>query len=285
MKGVLFNIQKFSVHDGPGIRTTLFFKGCPLRCAWCANPESQWFAPQPMRDLSRCMACGRCEAACPRTQGTPCTGCGACVQACPQGALELVGRAYTVDELVRICLQDSDFYTESGGGVTLSGGEPLAQPAFCAALLFALKAQGLHTAVETTGHVEPAVLARLAPMVDLFLYDIKHHDAGRHRAATGVSNERIAGNLRTLLADGRQVLVRIPVIPGINDTLADARAFAALLGGMGIPRVQLLPFHQLGEGKYPRLGRPYALAGAASLHAEALEAYRQAFAPCVNAFF
>lgn len=253
MEANLCNIQKFSLHDGPGIRTTVFFKGCPLRCAWCANPESQ----------ERALGPGGQEE-----------------------GLALGGEARTLEEVLCACLQDQPFYEESGGGVTLSGGEPLAQPAFCRALLQKLKARGVHTAVETTGCVPGKVFQDVAPCVDLFLYDVKHWDGERHQAGTGVGNGQILENLAWAVRAGKAVLPRIPVIPGYNDSLEDAAGFCARLREAGARRAQLLPFHQFGEKKYQLLGKPYRFAGVAALYPEDLEPYRQAFlSGGIEAFF
>lgn len=237
-KGMIFNIQKFSLHDGPGIRTVVFFKGCPLRCAWCANPESQLREPQLLSG-------------------------------------EVKGKLMSLSEVLEICMQDRDFYEESGGGVTLSGGEPLVQPEFAAALLGGLKAQGIHTAMETTGYAVPEVFDRVAAKADLLLFDVKHWDVDKHKQGTGVSNERIFANLRGAISAGKNVLPRIPVIPGFNNSLDDAAHFAALFQEMGAKEVQLLPFHQFGESKYELLGREYAYANLDALHEEDLSEFQQ----------
>ena len=236
-KILIFNIQKFSLNDGPGIRTVVFFKGCPLRCRWCSNPESQQMANTGVLD-------GYCR---------------------------------TVDEIVETCLQDNDFYLESGGGVTLSGGECTMQFDACLDLLASLRKKGISTAVETTGCCESEKFARLFPLVDLFLFDLKHHDEQRHIEGTGVSNSLCLANLRLALSAGAAVLPRIPVIPGFNDSPADAAGFSALLRQLGVSRVQLLPFHQFGESKYEKLGRDYAYKDAPALHAEDLEQYISRF--------
>lgn len=253
MKGILFNIQKFSLHDGPGIRTVVFLKGCPLRCAWCSNPESQRMEPQVLRDGDK---------------KTP------------------TGEPRDHMDVLRVCLQDRAFYEESGGGVTLSGGEPFMQPDFAAALLDALRAEGIHTAAETTGFVQWEVFERLLPKVDLLLSDMKHWDGVRHMEGTGVSNERILDNMRRAAARGAQVLPRIPVIPGYNDALDDAEGFAKTLKSIGLSRAQLLPFHQFGEKKYEQLGLQYAYRDAKPLREQDLAEYLDAFVSHgVQAFF
>lgn len=250
--GMVFNIQKFSLHDGPGIRTVVFLKGCPLRCKWCANPESQRMEVQILQGM---------EA-------------------------ERKGREMDVEDVVKACMQDWDFYEESGGGVTLSGGEPLAQAGFARQLLEALGEKGMHRAVETTGFAEEEVFASVLGHVELVLFDVKHWDSRRHREGTGVGNEGILKNLQAAVASGKEVLPRIPVIPGFNDGLQDAAGFGRLLKGLGLRRAQLLPFHQFGESKYAGLGMEYAYAGIDPLHEEDLGAYQAAFAgEGVEAFF
>ncbi|MFP3091152.1 glycyl-radical enzyme activating protein [Treponema sp. TIM-1] len=296
IRGIIFNIQQFSIHDGPGIRTVVFFKGCPLRCRWCSNPESQSTAIQILWDGAKCSRCRRCVGLCPpgavryeeeagtagpqapgriRINHGRCTGCGICVEACPSQALSLAGRYYSVDEVVEQCLKDRVFYDESGGGVTLAGGEVLAQPEFAEALLTALGEAGIHRAIETSGHAPAAVFDRISARTDLILFDIKHHAPDRHRAGTGVPQDLILANLRTAL--GRAVLVRIPVIPGYNDHPSDAAALGELLGSLGVREVELLPFHQFGQRKYAMLGLDYGFEKTKALHPEDLEHYQGIF--------
>lgn len=240
--GIIFNVQKFSINDGPGIRTLVFFKGCPLRCLWCSNPESQSGKPETDRE------------------GT------------------LYGKSETVESLMHIIEQDEPFYAESGGGVTLSGGEPLLQIDFAIELLKAVHSRGVHTAIETTGAVAANIFARALPYVDLFLFDIKHYDAEKHRRFTGLTNEGILQNLRQVISEKKELLVRIPVIPGVNNSLEDAQGFCDLLLPLGVRRVELLPFHQFGEKKYWLLNRKYAFSGVPALKDEQLSAYRKIFA-------
>lgn len=246
LTGIIFNIQKFSLHDGPGIRTVVFFKGCPLACKWCANPESQGPAHTPKAE----------------------------------------GNVKTVDEVLSVCLQDIDFYEESGGGVTLSGGEALVYPDFAVALTQALKEHGIHTAIETTGFAAPEIFDRVADSLDLLLFDIKHWDEQRHIAGTGVSNRLILDNMKRAIAAGKNVLPRLPVIPGYNNAPEDAAGFAKRLKDAGASQVQLLPFHQLGEKKYEDLGKEYEYADVPALHEEDLEDFKQVFLDAgIHAFF
>ena len=241
--GVVFNIQRFSLHDGPGIRTVVFLKGCPLLCPWCANPESINPGVEEFLD--------------PDT-----------------GEVTPAGRTRTIEELLEICEADRAFFEESGGGVTLSGGEAMMQHAFAIEMLRRLQAVGIHTAMESTGHVATPVFERALEHLDYLLMDVKHHDRQEHKRWTGGYNDLPLRNLSRAISRGIDICVRIPVIPGVNDTLRDARAFAALLRRLRVERVQLLPFHQFGERKYALLGRPYRMAGIAALRQEDLLDYR-----------
>ncbi|MDO4805207.1 MAG: glycyl-radical enzyme activating protein [Lachnospiraceae bacterium] len=310
VKGIVFNIQKFSLHDGPGIRTTVFLKGCPLRCKWCSNPESQLSKVQIMYHAENCMHCKKCVHVCPRNAISiaederirvdfhSCTGCLACVQECPGQALTSESEWKTADEVLRVCLQDIDFYEESGGGVTISGGEGMVQPDFAEELVLQLREKGIHTAIETTGCVDPEIFHRLAPLFHLLLFDVKHFDSEKHRKGTGAGNEVILKNLRWAYEKGLNVLIRIPVIPGFNEQIEDAEGIAGLLKGLIVHpdtsagslstsatpgfqcdriRVQLLPFHQMGERKYEFLNRSYELSGIKALHQEDLTNYQKVF--------
>lgn len=270
--GLLFDIRHYSVHDGPGIRTTVFFKGCPLSCWWCHNPEGR--SPQPNLVLfgDRCLSCGSCLAVCPhgaivweegtsRTLPSVCRACGTCVDTCPSEARQLAGRWMSVSEVVREIEKDVVFYDESGGGAAFSGGEPLAQPAFLTTLLEACKERRIHTVVDTCGFADKHLLLHLSERVDLFLYDFKLFDPVKHQKYAGVSNDRILENLEALAQRKIPVIIRHPVIPGINDGVEDIHQMAAFLLPLGLLRIDLLPYHRTGVEKYGRVGMPYRLEG------------------------
>jgi pyruvate formate lyase activating enzyme len=266
MTGRIFDIQRFSVHDGPGIRTTVFLKGCPLRCAWCHNPEGISPRPQLAFDPRRCIGCGYCFRVCRRgahrmAEGRHvldrdvCEACGTCVAECYAEALEFIGREVSVADVMAEVRADRPFYETSGGGLTLSGGEPLAQIDFAEAVLRAAAAEGIHAAIETCGHAPWPSFERVRPLVGLFLYDWKETDPGRHKEFTGVSNELIRANLRTLYAAGARILLRCPIVPGLNDREDHFAGIASLCRQMpALLGVELLPYHRLGLGKIERLG-------------------------------
>lgn len=282
VEGMVFNVQRFSVHDGPGIRTNIFFKGCPLRCAWCCNPESQHFQPELGLSAQRCIHCGQFEDSCPEswshgavTQAEK-DKFGARAELCPGGALRWLGSRRTAGEIVAEVLRDQPFYS-GGGGITLTGGEPTAQPAFAEALLRLARQAGLSTAIETCGHTRWKVFERLLPYLDLVLFDLKHMDPEAHRRATGVDNEVILANLRHLAEVGAPVQVRVPLIPGVNadaENLAAVASFVAGLPGLA-RRVSLLPYHTLGWNKYASLGRPSPANGRGPITAEQLAEFTQ----------
>lgn len=268
MTGRIFDIQRFSLHDGPGIRTTVFLKGCPLRCRWCHNPESVDGAPVLSYAANRCLRCGACAGRCGRgvhvvdaaagrhgVERTLCIACGRCTEVCPGRALEVVGRPMEVDDVLTVVLRDEPFYATSGGGLTVSGGEPLAQPAFTRELLAAARRSGLHTAMETSGAAPWRVVAAVVPHVDLFLFDIKETDPDRHRAATGSGNGEILANLRRLHDEGASVRLRLPLVPGLNLRPEHLEGVLALVAGL--PRLagaDLLPYHPYGQSKRARFG-------------------------------
>jgi pyruvate formate lyase activating enzyme len=271
--GRIFNVQRFSLHDGPGLRSTVFLKGCPLACGWCHNPESQAFGAEVIVLENRCAACGACTPACPQdgpvwpargrdAAAAGCTLCGACVEACPTRAREFCGSEWTVAELLAELRKDRSFYEASRGGVTFGGGEPLAQPAFLIDALEACQAEGLHTALDTCGQCSLDDLQAAARRSDLVLYDLKHLDPDRHREATGVDNVRILANLQALAAWHPALWIRIPLVPGFNDAPRDLEAMAGFAAGLpGDRPVHLLPFHATGAGKSSRIGRSWAMAG------------------------
>lgn len=287
-KGIIFNIQKFSIHDGPGIRTTVFLKGCPLKCKWCSNPESQLDKIQVLYDQSKCIHCHSCVNICPQKaisiisehihiDFNKCIGCLECVNNCPAKALSHEGEYKIVSDIVDICLQDKDFYEESGGGVTISGGEGMSQPHFLKTLINELKKHDLHIAIETTGHVSSQTFQELASQLDLLLFDVKHYDSKKHYEGTHVYNDQIISNLKWAIENGINVLPRIPVIPDFNDSLEDAKGLANVLISVGAKKVQLLPFHQFGEKKYELLNKEYLFKNKKALHPEELIDYQKIF--------
>ncbi len=270
--GLVFNIQRFSLHDGPGLRTTVFMKGCPLHCEWCHNPESQSPRQEFVRMRHRCMHCGRCsedELANPVVVGRGMDD----VALCPTGALQAVGETMEPDELVATLLRDRVFFDESHGGVTFSGGEPLLQAPFVIECLRRLKDEGVHTALDTCGFARWPDLAEAAALASLVLFDVKLIDEARHREATGVSNAIILSNLKALSEVHANIWIRVPVIPGVNDDAANLDATADFLRSLpGIRQVELLPYHATGEAKFERVGLDYALHGTASPSHARLEA-------------
>jgi pyruvate formate lyase activating enzyme len=263
VKGTIFNIQRYSIHDGPGIRTTVFFKGCPLQCLWCQNPESQTFQQELFYNKERCTGCGRCLTACPekaieifegrsRTHRTLCKACGACAEVCPEEARVLMGKRVSAEEVFEEVKKDAIFYERSGGGVTLSGGEPLAQPEFSIRILSQCKSSGIHTAIETCGHAPWETVERVLKVVDLVLFDLKHMDPMEHRKITGVSNALVLENLKRIYHESHVALaIRIPVIPGFNDTPENMEATVSFILkdlDASVP-VHLLPYHRLGDSK------------------------------------
>lgn len=280
--GIIFDIQRYSIHDGPGIRTTVFLKGCPLHCLWCSNPESQHQSPEIMLDRSLCGHCGACVAACPRgasvKQGAAiellrerCRGCGSCVPTCPNDARKLAGKQKTVDEIVEEVEKDSLFYKNSGGGITLSGGEPMHQPDFTKALLMRCKEKGLHTALDTSGFARLEQWDRLLEYVDLVLFDLKQMDPARHQEYTGVSSLPILESARKIAAQETPLIIRIPLVPGFNDMRENIKECARFAQEIHASRIELLPFHKLCMSKYARLNRSWQLSSLASPSRELLE--------------
>lgn len=283
-KATIFNIQKYNMYDGPGVRTLVFFQGCPLRCKWCSNPEGMERRPRLMFKAANCVNCGACVKACPQgihkinAQGVhevdreldrKCIGCRKCVEVCLQNALNVVGEEKTISELLEIVLEDQSFYETSGGGVTLGGGEVLMQPEAAANLLMVCKREGINTAIETCGHAKLDDVLKVAEFVDLFLFDIKHLDTNRHAELTGVHNERILKNLETLLQNRYNVKIRMPLLKGINDSKEELEQVAKFLQPYkdykNFKGVDLLPYHKLGVNKYQQLGKIYPIEGDPSL--------------------
>ncbi len=301
--GMIFNIQKFSINDRPGIRTVVFFKGCPLKCTWCANPESQEPYLQILWDAKKCLHCNSCVKSCPTlavknidgkisVNHKKCSGVGVCfehgicIEKCPAHALKFKGERKTVAEIMQVVMQDLPFYEESGGGVTLSGDEAIMQPEFAIELLKALKAEKIHTAIETTGFASPTVFRRVVEYLDFILFDIKHWNEAKHKEKTFVSNITILQNMKYAIDIGKEILPRLPVIPNYNNSLDDARGFVQRLKEVGANKVQLLPFHQFGENKYIMLGRDYEFAHVKGLHPEDLQDFRHIFIDSgIDAFF
>ncbi len=261
----------FAVNDGPGIRTTVFFKGCPLRCAWCHNPESISPKPELFLRPERCIGCGACVTTCEQqaitlangnafTQRQKCKQCGACVLVCPAEARAIVGQKRCVEEVMNEVEKDLIFYQQSGGGITLSGGEPLAQPSFATALLSACKQRGIHTAIDTSGYAPSSKLRRLHPFVDLYLYDLKTLDEDDHKKYTGVPLQPILDNLHWLCRQKAKIIIRIPLLPGINDDPQQIETMGRFIDQLkAVDSVQLLPYHRIGVGKYQRLSKRYKL--------------------------
>jgi len=288
--GVVFNIQRYSIHDGPGIRTTAFLKGCPLRCLWCQNPESQTMRPEIFFVSENCTGCGACTQACPqgaievfegrsRTNRALCIGCGKCTEVCPNEARNLVGRNATAQEVFQELAADDIFYQRSGGGVTLSGGEPLAQPGFAADVFRLSREASIHTALDTCGHAPWETMRQVLEYVDLVLYDFKHMDPEQHERYTGVSNEMMLENAKRIHRLGIPMLARVPVIPGYNDAAENLVATASFIAtelGDAIT-VHLLPYHRLGETKHERMEQQDKSVAAQPPSEEDMEETRKVF--------
>ena len=268
VRGRVFNIQRYSLHDGPGIRTVVFLKGCPLHCVWCCNPESIEMKPHITFNKDKCIGDGRCIEVCPTDARDAegyhveiCNLCGKCVEVCPTGALELLGREMSVDEVVEEVEKDRLFYESSGGGATLSGGEVLMQRGFALEILKELRGRMLHTAIETTGFAPWKQVKEIAEACDLVLYDLKHMDSKMHKKYTGVPNDLILENAVLLAKEKKDLIFRIPLIGGVNTDMQNIGLLAQFVVQTGVREVHLLPYHRLGESKYAKLGREYGCVG------------------------
>jgi len=271
LQGLVFSIDRFVGEDGPGIRTTVFLKGCPLRCVWCHSPESISPKPQLLFHSNRCIGCGACVEACPRDAQVVspterhvlwerCDNCGDCVPVCPSAALEMCGEWLSVEQVIETIEKDLVYYRNSGGGVTFCGGEPTMQHEFLLACLEACRNAGIHTALDTCGHVKWSVLEKMLPYIDLFLYDVKHMDSARHKELTGVGNELILDNLKRIAQQGKPIWVRIPLIPGCNDSEDNLRAVAEFVAPMeSVEKISLLPYNVVTGAKYQSIGEKYQL--------------------------
>jgi pyruvate formate lyase activating enzyme len=287
LSGVIFDIQRFSIHDGPGIRTTVFFKGCPLRCAWCQNPESHERNPEIAFYAEQCLGCFTCRKVCTegaiigergrRVDYSRCTVCGECVFHCPAESLRMIGVTWDVDALVREILKDRDYFMDSGGGVTLSGGEPLMQPGFAGLLLRRLRGEKIHTVVETCGMFRLPDMKTLLPHCDMIYYDLKHMDGKRHREYTGTDNRHILENFTRLSAIFKHLQARMPVIPGINDDEKNIRATARFLIKAGRRDIHCLPYHNFGEAKISRLRTPLRPLGLANAEGDVMARVKKIF--------
>lgn len=270
-KGIIFNIQRYSIQDGPGIRTTVFMKGCPLRCLWCSNPESQYFWPEVVHRDSLCDKCGRCINVCDvqaisvddkgvHINRKLCTNCGKCVEVCNLGALNIFGSEMSVEVVFQEVKKDVEYYRNSGGGVTISGGEPLCQPVFVSALFHRCWDIGIHTTLDTAGCVSTRAWEEILPYTSLVLFDLKFNDPAAHRKWTKKSNQQIIRNLSLVAEKGIPLIIRIPLIPGVNDSDEELKAIARTIGFLkGEPKINLLPYHRYGVGKYKMLDRRYRL--------------------------
>lgn len=265
--GSVFDFKHFAVHDGPGIRTTVFLKGCPLKCKWCHSPESQSSNPEIMVQLEKCIACGSCLKACPKNAVISpgnidteiCDLCGNCIEECYPGTLELIGKNFQVSEILNEVNKDKLLYETSGGGVTLSGGEPIHQPKFTCKLLKAFKENGYHTVLDTCGYATWDSLKKILRYVDLVFFDLKHMNTIKHKKFTGVPNELILSNLERIVGLGKSIRIRVPLIPGFNDSEEHLKCLSNYLSKLSVETLDILPYHKIGVSKYKSLNREYKL--------------------------
>jgi len=283
--GLIFNIQRFSLQDGPGIRTTVFMKGCSLACQWCSNPESQKPSQEIMTHNIRCIACGNCAKACPigaiafldghrEIDWDKCNNCLECARVCPAKAIECIGHYMTVDEVMKKVESDRIFYKNSNGGMTISGGEPLVQPEFVRELFKRCREKGIHTTLDTTGNAPWQNIDSLLKYVDLVLQDIKHMDTGIHKKGTGTGNKLILENARKI-AKTKRIWIRMPLIPGYNDSEVNIKKVAEFASDIGAEKVSVLPYHDLGSSKYADLGRVYPMQGTKPPRKKAVDRVRK----------
>jgi len=289
VSGIIFNIQKFSVHDGPGIRTTVFLKGCPLSCRWCSNAESMNPEPEPGIIIERCTGCGECVSGCPQNalkigeervniDRSMCNACGECVPSCPEEAITIYGKMVSIDDVLKQVLKDKAFYSGSDGGVTVSGGEPLRQPEFVKELFRKCKEEGISTCLDTCGYASGEALRDVLQYTDNVLIDLKHMNTDKHRAFTGVDNDRIKENAAIVSESKADVLFRIPLIGGVNADEDNIRKTAAFINSLGEGnQVEILPYHRLGIGKYKILGRDYPGKDFETPDEETMEKLKQIF--------
>ncbi|MBN2239876.1 MAG: glycyl-radical enzyme activating protein [Dehalococcoidales bacterium] len=291
MNGLVTNIQGYSIHDGPGIRTVVFFKGCGLECRWCSNPECISPLPETGFIKNLCTQCGKCSGVCPTgalqfSEGqypnidrTLCTGCGACSEICSYNALVLYGKPMTDGEIFDAVSGDKMFYDSSGGGVTVSGGESLLQPALVRELFKRCREEGIHTCIETSGYVPASAIDTVIPFTDYVLFDLKHLDSEKHREYTGHSNDRILANAKYVYDSGTEMLFRLPLVPGINDDIHNIKETAGFLHGLGESacRIELMPYHRYGKGKYESLEKEYPLSDILKPEQDYLEQIKHKF--------
>ena len=293
MEGIVFDIQHYAVYDGPGIRTTVFLKGCPLRCLWCHNPESQELQPEISYFREKCLGCGKCVEACPKNaivltledgvirDKNLCIVCGKCVEACPNEVMQQIGNPMSVDEVVKIAERDKPFYETSGGGITISGGEPTLQSRFLLALLKAFKDRGIHTAIETCGFFKEDLIDDLTNFVDLFLFDIKHLNPNEHKKYTDVSNEKILNNFAKIHSKvgSHRIIARIPIIPRVNTDLKTIENIATFLKNINYSGpVHLMPYNKMAKTKYVKVGKGHLYKDMGDLTEEELEEITKKFA-------